>query len=151
VLAALTGVAVVRDVPNVAEGLTNSPIDPAFASSFVVVPMIPAVLEGVIAPVACNVVNLPVLGVVDPIAPGDAHVKVRSVAAFTLPLHENPELVVQPRAFDAPEQLGTEKADGAPAELLGFPTTVLAAIEESPDRGTTPHPGALEGPVETIV
>lgn len=59
-------------VPLVAEVVAvlfsiSSPMLPAVGLSFVVVPTIPAVLEGVIAPVAVSVVNLPARGVVKPI------------------------------------------------------------------------------------
>lgn len=52
--------------------VTYSPTLPAFALSFVVVPMMPAVEDGVIVLVAWSVVNLPAPGVVAPIAGGDA-------------------------------------------------------------------------------
>jgi hypothetical protein len=48
--------------------VTVSPTLPAFALLFVVVPTMPAVCEGVIAPVAESVVNAPVLGAVFPTA-----------------------------------------------------------------------------------
>lgn len=50
-LVALNAVPLVSDVPLVVL-VTNSPTDPAFALSFVVVPTMPAVEDGVIAPVA---------------------------------------------------------------------------------------------------
>ncbi|NUY33295.1 hypothetical protein F0160_22685 [Paraburkholderia sp. JPY303] len=49
-----------------------SPTLPAFALSFVVVPTMPDVLDGVIVLVACSVVNFPAAAVVPPIAGGDA-------------------------------------------------------------------------------
>ncbi|KVF16108.1 hypothetical protein WJ05_04670 [Burkholderia vietnamiensis] len=62
----------VSDTPVRLVGVGYSPTLPADALSFVVVPTMPAVLDGVIAPVACNVVNFPAAGVVAPIAGGDA-------------------------------------------------------------------------------
>ncbi|WP_429558185.1 hypothetical protein [Paraburkholderia youngii] len=60
------------DPPLVTCAQMNSPSLPAFALSFVVVPTMPAVLDGVIVLVACSVVNLPAAAVVPPIAGGDA-------------------------------------------------------------------------------
>lgn len=60
-----------REVP-VVELFGYSPKLPAFALSFVDVPTMPAVLDGVMAPVVCSVVNFPVFAVVPPIAGGDA-------------------------------------------------------------------------------
>lgn len=54
-----------------------SPILPAFALSFVVVPMMPAVDDGVYAPDVDSVVNAPVLAVVFPIGPGLANREVK--------------------------------------------------------------------------
>ena len=49
-----------------------SPTLPAFASLFVVVPTMPLVCDGVMAPDAANVVNDPAAAAVPPIAGGDA-------------------------------------------------------------------------------
>jgi hypothetical protein len=53
-----------------------SPILPAFALLFVVVPTIPEVWLGVIVPVALIVVKAPLAGVVNPIDEGDANMAV---------------------------------------------------------------------------
>ncbi|GAB5100193.1 hypothetical protein YK56LOC_59100 [Caballeronia sp. HLA56] len=64
-----------------------SPTLPAFALLFVVVPTMPAVRDGVSAPLALSVVNAPVFGAVFPIVPGEArsrrtHAVVASVVLF---------------------------------------------------------------------
>ncbi|KAK44836.1 hypothetical protein BG58_22790 [Caballeronia jiangsuensis] len=71
-LAIFAEVDVVSDVPIVAPGVGYSPTLPVFALSFVVVPLMPFVEEGVIRPVAESVVNAPVFGAVLPIAVGFA-------------------------------------------------------------------------------
>lgn len=58
--------------PVVTDAARYSPTLPAFALSFVVVPTMPAVLEGVNVPVLLNVVKAPVLAAVLPIGPGEA-------------------------------------------------------------------------------
>jgi hypothetical protein len=70
-LVAFAAVELVTDTA-VAVFVTYSPMLPAFALSFVVVPTIPAVLEGVIVLDAASVVKAPVLADVLPIGPGDA-------------------------------------------------------------------------------
>ena len=69
------GVPVVNETPVRLVGAGYSPTLPAFASSFVAVPTIPAVLDGVIVLVACRVVNFPEAGVTLPIAGGDAKIE----------------------------------------------------------------------------
>jgi hypothetical protein len=68
-----------------AVAVTYSPTLPAFALSFVVVPTIPAVLDGVKVPVLLSVVNAPVLAVVLPMGPGVAKRAVNP-APLTAPL-----------------------------------------------------------------
>lgn len=92
-LAVLAGVALVREIAPEVLG-TYSPMLPAFALSFVAVPTMPAVLDGVIVLVAWSVVNLPAAAVVDPIEPGAANVAPPSVAALTAVLQVKPVLVV---------------------------------------------------------
>lgn len=70
-LATLAATPLLRDMP-AGEADWYSPQLPAFALSFVAVPTIPAVDDGVMAPVACSVVNLPAAGAVVPIAGGEA-------------------------------------------------------------------------------
>ncbi|WP_027798241.1 hypothetical protein [Paraburkholderia dilworthii] len=123
---ALKFVAVVIDVPEVVFEII-SPTLPAFALSFVVVPTIPAVLDGVIVLVAWRVVNLPEAAVVPPIAPGDANVAPPSVAAFTAVLQVNPVFMVQFRALVAVLQLGIATAVGLAVDAVAFANTVLAA------------------------
>lgn len=81
-------VLLVRLVPPELVALTYSPTLPAFTLSFVVVPTIPFVLDGVIVLVAVIVVKAPVLGVVLPIGPG---VEKRAVipAPLTVPVAES--------------------------------------------------------------
>jgi hypothetical protein len=69
-LVAFAGVADVSEVPDVVL-LRYSPMLPALALLFVVVPTMPAVCDGVMAPVAFTVVKAAVLGVVTPIAGGE--------------------------------------------------------------------------------
>lgn len=66
-VAQFTATLFVMLVPVVAAGLMNSPTLPAFALSPSAVPTMPAVDDGVIAPVAVIVVKRPVLAVVAPI------------------------------------------------------------------------------------
>jgi hypothetical protein len=130
--------------------LTNSPTLPAFALSFVVVPLMPEVLDGVIRPLAASVVNEPALGVVEPIAPGFANVAPPSVAALTAVLQVNPVFVVQFRALAEVLQLGIAKAVGDALEPVTFATTVFAACAASAVAATFPHVGAVLAPVDKI-
>lgn len=122
-LVQLAAVADVRDVPAVVFG-TNSPTLPAFALLFVVVPTMPAVLDGVIAAEnACapDQVFAPLSnGTVAPLVPVDA------VAA-----------VPKPRFVRA-----------AAAVVAPVPPLATATVPGSPDSVTVVHAGGLDGPVE---
>jgi hypothetical protein len=65
-LVTLALVLFVSDTLDADAGVGYSPTAPALALSAAVVPTMPEVVDGVMAPVACSVVNLPVLGVVAP-------------------------------------------------------------------------------------
>lgn len=142
----------VPDVTEIVELLllAYSPQLPELALSLVRVPARPAVVDGVMAPVACKVVNFPVLAVVLPMAPGDANVAPPSVAALTVVLHAKPVPLAQFSALALVLQLGTAVAVGAADAPVGFPSTVLAATGDNEPVLTLPHAGAVLDPVETI-
>lgn len=86
-LAPFAAVQVVRETLVRLLGVGYSPTLPEFALSFVAVPTMPAVLDGVIVLVACNVVNFPVFGVTFPRAGGDAKIVfVKAVVAICVVL-----------------------------------------------------------------
>ncbi|KAK43654.1 hypothetical protein BG58_31415 [Caballeronia jiangsuensis] len=124
---------------------------PAFALSFVAVPLTPLVDDGVISPVAESVVKAPVDAVVDPIGPGAANVAPPSWAALTDALQVKPVLMVQFSALADVLQLGMLKADGTADEAVALARTVFAATDESPDNGTAPQAAGVPDPVEMIV
>jgi hypothetical protein len=139
-LVALKFVPDVTDVP-VDVFVRISPTLPALALLLAVVPTMPAVCEGVIAPVALSVVNAPLLAAVPPIAGGDAQIVV---------LHVKPVPLVYCRMLDEVLQLGIAKAVGLALDPVAFASTVFAAIAAIPLTPTPPHAGALLAPVETI-
>jgi hypothetical protein len=100
----------------------NSPKLPALALSFVVVPIIPAVVDGVIEPV--------------------------DVRDETVLEHVNPAPDTQ--WITPVEQLGIAKAVGDALDPVAFANTVLAAIAAMPFTPTPPQDGALDVPVDTI-
>lgn len=120
---------------------TNSPTLPAFALSPAVVPTIPAVVDGVIDPVAWSVVNLPDAGVAPPMAGGAAHTPVLQV---------KPVPLVYCRMLDDVLQLGIANAVGPADDPVAFAITVLAAIAAIPLTPIPPHAGAFDAPVETM-
>ncbi|SAJ96463.1 hypothetical protein UA18_03432 [Burkholderia multivorans] len=89
-----------------------------------------------------SVVKFPVPGVLKPIFGG---------APQTLVLQVNPVLVVYCRMLELVEQLGIANADGAALDAVTLARTVFDAMDDNPDSGTDAHPGAVLGPVETIV
>lgn len=115
-----------------------SPMLPAFALSFVVVPTMPAVLDGVIVEVACSVVNLPAAGVVVPMAEGEANVAPPSVAALIDVLHANPVPLVHCSPLEEVEQEGTLIAVGEAVEPVPLARMVLAACVANSLRGIEP-------------
>ena len=154
-LVAFAGVLFVSDVPEVVFE-ANSPILPAFALSFVVVPTMPFVLDGVNAPVLLSVVNAPVLAAVLPIGPGDAK-------RFTNPVPLTVELadsVVKAPVFAAvlpigggeakkvvnPAPLTVEVADNvvnAPVFGVVAPTVPLSAPPVEVSVVNAPVPGVV--------
>lgn len=115
----------------------TSPTLPAFALSFVVVPTMPFVLDGVNVPVLLSVVNAPVLAAVLPIGPGDAK-------RFTNPVPLTVELALS--------------VVNAPVLGVVFPTAVLfspldaASVVNAPGEGVTlptPAVGGLANSVST--
>ena len=113
--------AVVRPV-NAPVEVTNSPTLPAFALSFVVVPTMPFVLDGVNAPELLSVVKAPVLAAVLPIGPGDAK-------RFTNPVPltvDEAESVVKAPVFAAVLPIG-----GGDAKNVVNPAPLTVELAES--------------------
>lgn len=155
---------------------TNSPTLPAFALLFVVVPTMPAVCEGVIAPVAIKVVTAALLGVVLPNAGGVPNcpltkavvaicvvlVETAAVGATGTPVnvgdaaganpltHVNPAELFHPNAKPTALHSGIANAVGAALKAAAFASTVLLAIGAMPFSPMPPHAGAVLGPVDTI-
>lgn len=148
---------------------TNSPTLPEFALLFVVVPTMPAVWLGVIAPVAVKAAAFTV-----PVKVGEAlktatPVPVSSdstpaswaevvdancdrlplVSAKAVP-HDRPVLVVYCSALFAVLQLGTAKAAGAALDPVKLPSTRFAAIGARALDETAPQVGTALGPLETM-
>ncbi|WP_217589743.1 hypothetical protein [Burkholderia sp. GbtcB21] len=122
-LVALAAVAVVRLVPLV-ELVAYSPMLPALALSLVVVPTMPAVLDGVIALVAWSVVNLPAAAAVVPIAGGDARYVLKPVPLTVL----DAESVVNAPVPGVVEPIGPGAANVAPPSCAAF----TAALQVKP-------------------
>lgn len=146
-----------------------SPTPPAFTLLFVVVPTMPAVCDGVMAPVALIAATATV-----PVNVGDAlntasPVPVSSdrtpancaevvaancdrlplVSANVVP-HDSPVPLVYFRALLAVLQLGSAAAVGAAEAAVVLAMTVFAAIGPSAVAVTAPQAGAVLGPVDTI-
>ncbi len=107
--------------------------------------------KGASFPFADRVVKAPGDGVTDPICPGAEKVAPFSWAALTAVVHEKPDPLTQFKALDVVEQLGTATAVGAAEEAVEFPTNVLAATADNPDKVIVPHAGGVDAPVDTIV
>lgn len=109
----------VGDPPFVTWAQMNSPTEPALALLLVVVPTIPAVCDGVIAPVTVNVVNAPAAGAVLPIAGGDAN---------RLAIPEPPTVPLAVRLVKNPGAAATLPIVGGDANKLVMPVPLTVPL-----------------------